>query len=228
MNRDGADPLPALDDAPVPPALLAAWQQAEATAYSTVTERPDLYEQVIRIVRRTADHLRRSGGGTSALVAAAERGPQLVADVTDDHGLPSGGIFLGSLSPDVIARAALALRYREVRGEQAALRRLHRLAEGRRAGQAWVVVEETGAPEGDPFLPYARIEVEAATGRAVLVTTLPDDDFRGVVHQVRAVRLDLATGTIAADPGALEVATFADARARDAAAARCRDGDRGP
>jgi hypothetical protein len=223
VNRDGTDPLPAVDDEPVPPALLASWQQAETAAYSTVTERPDLYERVIQLVRRTADHLRLLGGGTSALVAAAERGPQLVAAVVDDTGISSG-----DMDPDVIARAALALRYREVRGEQAALRRLHRLAEGRSAGQAWVVVEETGSAEGDPFLPYSRIEVEASTGRAVLVTTLPDDDFRGVVHQVRALRLDLGTGAVAPEPRAPEVSTFPDARTRDTAALRYRDGDRAP
>jgi hypothetical protein len=217
------NPLPAVDDDPVPPSLLSAWQHAEGTAYSTVTERPDLYERVIHLVRRTADHLRLLGGGTSALVAAAERGPQLVAAVVDDSGISPGDLDL-----DVIAGAALALRYREVRGEQAALRRLHRLAEGGTAGQAWVVVEESGAPEGDPFLPYTRMEVEAATGKGVLVTTLPDDDYRGVVHQVRAVHLDLGTGALAPDPSAPEVVTFPDARARDEAAVRLRDGEAGP
>jgi hypothetical protein len=223
MNRDGTDPLPAVDDEPVPPALLVAWQQAETAAYTTVTERPDLYERAIRLVRRTADHLRLLGGGTGALMAAAERGPQLVAAVVQDSGIAPGDLDL-----DVIARAALALRYREVLGEQAALRRLHRLVEGRRAGQTWVVVEETGAAEGDPFLPYSRLEVEAGTGRAVLVTTVPDDDFRGVVHQVRALHLDLGTGAMGSEPAAPEVATFPDARTRDAAAVRYRDGDGAP
>jgi hypothetical protein len=91
-----------------------------------------------------------------------------------------------------------------------------------------VVVEETGSPEGDPFLPYSRIEVEAGTGRAVLVTTVPDDDYRGVVHQVRAVRLDLGTGAVGSEPGADEVATFPDARTREAAVVHHRDGDAAP
>ncbi len=207
----------ALDDAPVPPALAASWQQAETLAYSTVTERPDLYERAIRLVRRTADHLRLLGGGTGALLAAAERGPELLAAVAADS-----GISPGELDPDLLARAALALRYRELRGEQAALRRLHRLAEGRSAGQAWVVVEETGAAEGDPFLPYSRLEVEASSGRGVLATTIPDDEFRGVVHQVRAVRLELGTGAVQADPDAPDAVPCSDARTRDEAARRLR------
>lgn len=226
MNPDGDDvpeSLPEIDDAPVPPALAAAWQQAEATAYSTVTERPDLYERVIHLVRRTADHLRLLGGGTGALVTAAERGPGLVAAVVADSGISPGDMDL-----DVLARAALALRYREVRGEQAALRRRHRLAEGRAAGQAWVVVEEAGAPEGDPFLPYSRLEVEAGTGRGVLVTTIPDDDYRGVVHQVRRARLDLGTGAVEPDPITPDVGSYPDARAREEAALRLRDGSSAP
>jgi hypothetical protein len=226
MNPDGDElpqTLPEIDDEPVPPALAAAWQQAETTAYTTVTERPDLYERVIHLVRRTADHLRLLGGGTGALVAAAERGPDLVAAVVGDSGISPGDMDL-----DVLARAALALRYREVRGEQAALRRLHRLAEGRAAGQAWVVAEEAGAPEGDPFLPYSRLEVETGTGRGILVTTMPDDEYRGVVHQVRAARLDLGTGAVEPDPQAPEVGTYPDATARDEAALRLRDGSAAP
>jgi hypothetical protein len=221
MNPDGDDgpqPLAALDDAPVPPVLAASWQQAEQAAYSTVTERPDLYERVIRLVRLTADHLRLLGGGTGALVAAAERGPDLVSAVVEDSGISPGDMDL-----DVLARAALALRYREVRGEQAALARLHRLATARAAGSAWTAVEEYGAPEGDPYLPYSRLEVEVGTGRGVLVTTVPDDEYRGVVHQVRAASLDLASGAVQPDPDAARVGTYPDAGAREAAAARLRD-----
>jgi hypothetical protein len=225
MNRDDDEPqrLPPLDDAPVPPALAAAWQQAEQTAYSTVTERPDLYERVIRLVRLTADHLRLLGGGTGALVAAAERGPELVSAVVDDSGVSAGDMDL-----DVLARAALALRYREVRGEQAALARLHRLAGARTAEQAWAVVEESGDAAGDPYLPYTRFEVEVGTGRGVLVTTVPDDEYRGVVHQVRAAAMDLATGAVRPDAGGAAVGTHPDARTRDEAARALRERPPGP
>jgi hypothetical protein len=220
------DPSPGgsgVDDAPVPAVLAAAWQQAETLAYSTVTERPDLYEQVVRLVRLTADHLRLLGPGTGALVAAAGRGPELVGAVMDDSGIATTELDL-----DVVARAALALRYREVRAEQAALRRLRRIEEGRAAGRAWVVVEEAGAAEGDPFLPYARLEVEVASGRGLLVTIDADDDYRGCVHLVRAVRLDLRTGAVAPDPEDPEAVRYADARAREDAVGRLRGDAVGP
>ena len=206
---------PDADDVPVPPLVAAAWQRAETLAYSTVTERPDLYQQVVRLVRLTADHLRLLGPGTSALLSAEQRGPELVAAVAEDSGIPVWDLDLG-----VVAGAAMALRYREVRGEQAARERLRRLAEGRAAGRPVVVLEESGDPEGDPFLPYTRLEAEVATGRAVLVTTLPDDDFSGVVHGVRAVQVELETGSVRADPDRPDVATYPDAAARDAAAAQ--------
>ena len=71
------------------------------------------------------------------------------------------------LDLELLARAAMAMRYRELRGEQAARRRLRRFEEGRAAGVRWVVVEESGDPEGDPYRPYSRLEVAATTRRRV-------------------------------------------------------------
>jgi hypothetical protein len=137
--------------------------------------------------------------------------------------MDANGIPLTDLDLDLLARAALAMRYRELRVEQAARRRLRTVAEARAAGRAWVVVEESGAPDGDPFLPYTRVEVEASTGRALLVTATPDEEYRRVEHRVRGVRLDTATGEIVDDPAAAPGTTHADAAAREAAAARFRD-----
>jgi hypothetical protein len=211
------------DDGPVPVLVSASWQRAETLAYSTVTERPDLYQLVIRLVRLTADHLRLLGPGTSALLSASERGSELVAAVADDSGIPAWDLDL-----EVVAGAALALRYREVRAEQTARRRLRRIEEGSAAGQAWVVLEEAGAPEGDPFLPYSRLEVEVVSGRGLLVTATPDDDYRGVLHQVRAVRIDLTTGGVGEDPAAPDVRTYPDSVSRDEAAADLRGEATGP
>ena len=226
MNRDAAegDPfagrppdLPGADDEPVPTLLAAAWEQAEARLYPTVLESPELYQRIVALVRSTADHLRLLGPGTSALVAAAERGPQLVAAVVDDSGVPAAGLDL-----ELLAGAAMALRYRELRGEQAARRRLRRLAEGRAAGARWVVVEESGDREGYPFRPYARVEVAAPTGRGHLVSAAPDEEYRGVVHSVRRIRLDPDTGAVVEDPDEPGETTYPDAAARDAAAALLR------
>lgn len=222
MNHDAADPFagsppdtPDPDDGPVPSLLAAAWEQAEARLYPAVLERPDLYRRNVHLVRATADHLRLLGPGTSALVAAADRGAELVAAVAADDGSPTAELDL-----ELVARAALALRYREVRAEQATRRRLRRVDQARAAGSPWTVVEETGAPDGDPYRPYSRLEVAPATGAGLLVTAAPDDDYAGVVHQVRRVDLDLATGQLTV-PGT-DVSTWLDAATRETAAEALR------
>jgi hypothetical protein len=232
MSRDAVEPdpfagpppgVPDPDDGPVPTLLAASWEQAEARLYPAVLERPDLYQRIVRLVRATADHLRLLGPGTSALVSAAERGPELVAAVVDDSGIPAAELDL-----ELLARAALALRYRELRGEQAGRRRLRRVEEGRAAGLAWVVVEESGDPAGDPFLPYSRLEVATASGRGVLVSTDSDEEYRIVTHHVRPVRLDASTGDVVEDPDAPAPGTFSDAATRDDAVAGIRSRLGGP
>jgi hypothetical protein len=208
---------PDADDGPVPTLLAASWEQAEARLYPTVLERPDLYQRIIRLVRATTDHLRLLGPGTSALVAASERGQELVAAVVEESGVPATALDL-----ELLARAALAMRYRELRGEQAARRRLRRVEEGRAAGAGWIVVEESGDSTGDPFLPYSRLEVAPSSGRGLLVTTASDDEYRNVEHRIRRVRLDLRTGEVVDDPTGPGVITYPDAVARDAAAAQIR------
>lgn len=181
----------AFDDSSVPMLTSAAWQQAEARLYPSVTSRPDIYQRVVQLVRMTVDRLRELGPSTSALLLAAERGPDLVVDVLTDSGMSPAELDLA-----LVADAALAMRHREVVGEQAVARRLRTLADARRSGQEWVVVEEAGHPDGDPFVPYHRLEVEVATGRALLVTATPDEDFTNVVHAVEPLHVDLATGSV--------------------------------
>lgn len=226
MSRDAGEPdpfagpppgAPDPDDAPVPTLLAASWEQAEARLYPTVLERPEVYQRIVRLVRLTADHLRLLGPGTSALVGAADRGAQLVAAVSDDSGVPTSGLDL-----ELVARAALAMRYRELRGEQALRRRLRRIEEGRAAGLDWIVVEESGDADGDPFRPYSRLEVAADTGHGLLVGAAPDDEYRAVSHWIRRVRVDVTTGAVAEDPDAPGRTTYPDAAERDAAAALLR------
>lgn len=195
-DRDGGSPDPddvlaALlrDDDPVPMQLASSWEQAEARLYPAVTTRPDLYQRVLTIVARTVEQLRGLGPSTGALLAAAERGADLVSDVMVEQGLSAHELDL-----DLLARAALAMRHREVTAEQAARRRLRLVAEGHRQGRRWVVVEERGDSDGDPFMPYQRLEVEVGTGRALLVTARGDDEFRTVLHGVEELHVDLATG----------------------------------
>jgi hypothetical protein len=199
------------DEDPVPTLTAASWQQAEAQLYPAVTERPDLYQRIILLVRATVDRLREQGSATSALLAAADRGAELVAEVVEE-----GGLSAAELDLDLIARAALAMRYREVRGEQSLRRRLRLIAAAGHAGQPWVVVEEAGHAEGDPFLPYHRLEVEVATGRALLVSAAADDDFRDVHHTVQVAQMDLDSGIVREVQAGEAADTFPDAAAREA------------
>ncbi|MCW2616202.1 MAG: hypothetical protein JWN08_3196 [Frankiales bacterium] len=179
------------DDDAVPMQLSSSWDQAEARLYPAVTTRPDLYQRVLTIVARTVERLRGLGPSTGALLAAAERGSELVSEVMVEHGLSAYELDL-----DLLAGAALAMRHREVAAEQAARRRLRLVAEGHRAGRRWVVLEERGHSDGDPFMPYQRLEVEVGTGRALLVTARGDDEFRTVLHGVEELRVDLTTGAL--------------------------------
>jgi hypothetical protein len=179
-------------DAPGVPAVTAAsWRSAETQLFSTLMSRPDLYRGVIVLVGATADRLRRLGPSTNALLDAASTIVSLVREASEQ-----GGSRAADVDPDLVGRAALALRLREVVAEQAAARRLDLLAAARANGTAWVVLEEAGDWAGDPLVPYHRLEAEAATGRAILVTATPDDDFRSSRHAVEVLHVDLDTGWV--------------------------------
>ena len=205
-----AHALPHEDDE-VPLVLRAQWDQAEARLYPAVTTRPDLYQRVVVVVARTAERLRALGPSTGALLAAHERGADLVAEVMDELGLSAAELDL-----TLLAQAALALRHREVAAAQASRRRLRLIAEGQRTGATWVVLEERGHLEGDPFMPYTRLEVEVASGRALLVAANGDEDFRRVLHSVQDLRVDLATGILyEPDGGDVAATSHPDFTARE-------------
>lgn len=218
-SGSGTSPVPGpADDPAVPLETAARWQQGEGRLYPAVTTRPDLYQRVVQLVRLTVDRLRGLGPSTGALLAASQRGPEFVAEVLAENGLSGYELDL-----ELVAHAALAMRHREVAAEQAARGRLRLLAEGHRAGRSWVVLEERGVPAGDPFLPYTRLEAEVATGRALLVTASPDEEFRSVVHAVTPMRLDLDTGAVEDDADGPEATTHATSTAREEHAAALRE-----
>jgi hypothetical protein len=179
------------DEPDVPENTAASWRTAETQLFSALLSRPDLYQDVTVLVGLTVDRLRRLGPTTTALLEASARITELVHVVLEESGLRSAEI-----RSDVVGRAALALRHREVVGEQASARRRDLLAAARATGTAWVVLEEVGEWEGDPLVPYRRLEAEAATGRLLLVTATPDDDFRSSRHAVQELHVDLDTGLV--------------------------------
>lgn len=179
------------EEAHVPALLAAEWRQAEAALFATALMGPEYYQQVVLAVAAVVEHLRALGPSTRNLLTAAETSGELVAEALRAKEVAATGINI-----NLLARAAFAIRSREITDEQASLSRLQALAAARRAGRSWVVLEEHGDPAGDPFAPYHRLEAEPSTGRALLISAQPDDEFRRSRHAVEVVQIDLGTGLI--------------------------------
>jgi hypothetical protein len=176
-------PAPEAPGAPqVPAAVLRSWDQAEARLFPLVMARPDAYERALHMIADLAARLRDTCPDVPALLAAHERGADLVTEESPGVG------------PELVAAAACAMRYREIVTTGAARRRLAALARARDQGLEWAVVEENGDPARAPYIPYQRVEAHVRSGRAVIVSVEPDETLTGAVHRLDAADLDLATG----------------------------------
>jgi len=198
---DSPDPGPAHDDAgapQVPAAVLRSWDQAEAKLFPLVMARPDVYERALRMIADLAARLRDTCPDVPALLAAHERGADLVTEPSPEIG------------PELVAAAACAMRYREIVTTGAAQRRLAALGRARDQGLEWTVVEENGDPARAPYLPYQRVEAHVRSGRAIIISVEPDETLTGAVHRIDAADLDLATGGLR--PGA-ELGSYRTAEA---------------
>ena len=170
----------------VPRAVLRSWDQAEARLFPTIMARPDVYQRSVALIQRLLGRLRETCLDLPALLAAHERGGDLVADLAGEADT--------GIQPDLVAAAACAMRYRELLALLAAQGRRAALAQARDQGQSWVVVEETGSADRAPFVPYQRIEAEVGTGRAVIISIEPDETLSRVVHRLDEGQVDLVTG----------------------------------
>lgn len=208
----------------VPSDAVAAWKEGEERLYRAALGDVDLYRQTMELVGMTVEHLRALGSGTTELLEAAAQGPKLVAEAVQGEAADTAG-----LDPRLVADAALALRHREVVAEQASRVRLDALHDARHRGETRVVLEESGDVAGDPFQPYRRLEADVATGRALLVSATPDEEFRRCVHAVEARQVDLRTGAIRELDDDCVAPTFAeDEQARERSAARAWEVLAGP
>jgi hypothetical protein len=170
----------------VPTAVLRSWDQAEAKIFPLVMARPEVYERALRMIADLAARLRESCPDLPALLAAHERGADLVTESCPGVG------------PELVAAAACAMRYREIVTTSAARRRLAALARARDQGLDWTVVEENGDPARAPFLPYQRVEAHVPSGRAVIISIEPDETLIRAVHRLDAAEVDLDTGGLRA------------------------------
>ena len=169
----------------VPPAVLRSWDEAEARLFPLVMAQPELYQQALGAIQRLLGRLRETCQDLPALLAAHERGGDLLA-----------GDEVPGVRPGLIAAAACATRYRELVAELAAAGRLEALARARAQGVPWTVVEENGQPERAPYVPYHRVEAEPGTGRAVIISIGPDETLSRAVYRLDAGQIDLASGAL--------------------------------
>ncbi|HEX5304097.1 MAG TPA: hypothetical protein VFW50_44600 [Streptosporangiaceae bacterium] len=190
----------------MPPSVLRSWDQAEARLFPLVMAQPEVYELALGLVRQLLERLRETCPDLPALLAAHERGADLVADVSVAEA--AGG------RAEVIAAAACAMRYRELVALITAQRRVAALDRARVAGLAWTVVEESGSPDRAPYVPYQRVEAEVGTGRAVIVSIGPDETLSRAVYRLDAGQVNVASGALSIgdelgsylDPAELEAA----------------------
>ncbi len=170
----------------VPRAVLRSWDEAEARLFPTIMARPDVYQQAVSLIQRLLGRLRETCLDLPSLLAAHERGGDLVDELAE--GADAG------IQPGLVAAAACAMRYRELVASLAAQGRLAALARARDQGQSWTVVDETGSEDRAPFVPYQRIEAEAGTGRAVVISIEPDETLSRALYRLDQGQIDLATG----------------------------------
>ena len=177
------------DGPDVPLSVLRSWDQAEARLFPLIMARPDVYQQAVSMISQLAARLRETCPDLTTLIAAHGRGGDLAISELPD-------VQAAGIQPDLLAAAACATRYRELVASQAAQRRLAALARAREQGLAWAVVEESGSADRVPYILYQRVELEVASGRAVIVSIEPDETLSRAVHRLDEGRIDLVTGGI--------------------------------
>src|SRR5438552_19169633 len=130
-GRDAGPGDPPAGQPAVPPSVLRSWDEAEARLFPLVMAQPELYQQALGAVQQLLGRLRETCQDLPALLAAHERGGDLLA-----------GAEVPGVRPALIAAAACATRYRELVALMAARGRLEALARARAQGLALTAVAE--------------------------------------------------------------------------------------
>jgi hypothetical protein len=183
-----ADPGESPAEPQIPSSVLRSWDEAEARLFPLIMAQPEVYELALGLVRQLVERLRETCPELPDLLAAHERGADLVADVS-----PAG---VPGVRPEVLAAAACAMRYRELVALITARRRVAALDRARADGLTWAVIEESGSPDRAPYVPYQRVEAEVASGRAVIVSIGPDETLSRAVYRLDAGEVDAGSGAL--------------------------------
>lgn len=197
--------------------VIAAWRRADERLYPLVMVDPDRYTRVVSVVRATADRL--DGHTTNDLIRERRRGRELVASSCAAVGVP----FEALGDAEIVADAAFGLRHREVLAQQRRREVADRIAAARAAGEARVVLTESGRADQPGVTPYERIEMRLDDGRGLRSTVDVDPDSFQPVHAVEHLRLDPSSGAIIDAGAAATARTFATREAWEATVAAWRD-----
>ncbi|MGI8751403.1 MAG: hypothetical protein ACR2MN_03670 [Acidimicrobiales bacterium] len=183
----------------------ARWARAEYTLYGSLVADPPTYERVVGLVAILLDHLRATVADQAGLVAASERGTDLIAEVCPEALVPW-------VPAEPALSAACAVRSREVAAAAGRQKRVSALAAARASGHPWARIERVVAGMHPMVGPVTIVHLP--TGTAVDATTAMDPETGAAVFTVRAVRVDPGTGDIVGDEGTLgpdrTAATVAD------------------
>ncbi len=199
-GRSGpGEPVAGAARAVVPAQTLRSWDEAEARLFPLVMSRPEAYQRALVLIQDVLARLRSTCADIPALLAESERGAAIVPDDRD---------FLSGIRLDLIAAAACAMRYRELKAALADRDRMAALSGARARGESWAVVEESGDQARVPYVPYLRVEVHVPSGRAVIVSVEPDETLSRPVWRLDEASLDQATGRVVV--GA-EIGSYPDA-----------------
>jgi hypothetical protein len=227
------EPGPEAARAVVPAQTLRSWDEAEARLFPLIMSRPEAYKRALILIQETLGQLRNSCDDIPALLAESARGAALLAGDTAAGDTAAGDTaggeralgdpderdFLTGIRLDLIAAAACAMRYRELKAALADRGRMEALAGARARGESWAVVEEAGDLARVPYLPYQRVEAHVPSGRAVIVSIEPDETLSRPVWRLDEATLDPATGRLVI--GA-EIGSYAGAGQFDEALAGVR------
>jgi hypothetical protein len=170
-----------------------SWRTAEARLYPLAMTNVEGYQRALMLVAATCQQLRAVTTTAADLLGCQARAAEYVAAACDAMGTSAVG-----LDPDDIFGSAAAVRDRELAGQERRRARLAAIDRARAAGADWT---DLHADPLGPGVPELRMQV--GTGWAILTEVGADQATGAPVLVVTTTRVDLATGALRDDPGAV-------------------------
>lgn len=183
--------------------LLTRWRQADERLYPIVMVHPELFTQIVSVVRAAADQLA-SQTCLDDLVEARRRGRAVVSQAAEAVGIPLER--LGDV--ELVADAAFHLRHRELTAQLRRRAAADTVEAARARGDTWVMVRESGRLQQPAVQPYERIEMRLADGHAVRAWVDVDPDSFAPVYGLDDLRLDRDTGAVVDDTRPVRARTY--------------------